>query len=60
ATVNGIVVTTMSGERLNQPVWGQPNTLPKVGQRVDVHCAKTGEKACTLKGSIDYFIRPVP
>ena len=28
ATVDGILVTTMSGERLNNPVWGQPNADP--------------------------------
>lgn len=58
ATVDGIVVTTMSGERLTNPVWGQPNALPQVGQRVDVHCLATGPASCTLKGSTDYFIRP--
>ena len=58
--VDGIVVTTMSGERLNNPVWGEPNTLPEVGQRVDVHCLSTGATTCTLKGSRDYYLRPSP
>ena len=60
ATVDGIVVTTMSGERLNNPVWGEPNALPEVGQRVDVHCLSTGATTCTLKGSRDYYLRPSP
>lgn len=60
ATVDGIVVTTMSGERLNNPVWGEPNALPEVGQRVDVHCLRTGATTCTLKGSRDYYLRPSP
>ena len=60
ATVDGIVVTTMSGERLNNPVWGQPNSLPAVGQKVEVFCARTGAKTCTLKGSADYFLRVLP
>ena len=60
ATVDGIVVTTMSGERLGNPVWGEPNSLPEVGQRVEVHCLKTGPKSCTLKGSRDYHLRPLP
>lgn len=60
ATVDGTVVTTMSGERLNNPVWGQPNSLPAVGRKVDVFCARTGPKACTLKGSTAYFLRERP
>ena len=60
ATVDGTVVTTMSGERLNNPVWGEPNALPEVGQRVDVHCLSTGATTCTLKGSRDYYLRPSP
>ena len=60
ATVDGIVVTTMSGERLNNPVWGQPNSLPAVGQKVAVFCARTGPKACTLKGSTSYYLRVLP
>lgn len=59
ATVNGIVVTTMSGERLNTPVWGQPNNLPEVGQRVEVRCLSTGPRSCTLKGDTGYYLRPV-
>ena len=59
-TVDGTVVTTMSGERLNNPVWGQPNSLPAVGQKVEVFCARTGAKTCTLKGSADYFLRVLP
>lgn len=60
ATVDGTVVTTMSGERLNNPVWGQPNSLPAVGQKVEVFCARTGPKACTLKGSASYYLRVLP
>lgn len=60
ATVDGTVVTTMSGERLNNPVWGQPNSLPAVGQKVAVFCAHTGPKACTLKGSTSYYLRVLP
>ena len=60
ATVDGVVVTTMTGERLNNPVWGEPNALPEVGQRVDVHCLRTGATTCTLKGSRDYYLRPSP
>lgn len=57
ATVDGIVVTTMSGERLNNPVWGQPNALPAVGQQVEVRCRSTGPSSCTLKGDTGYFLR---
>ena len=59
ATVNGIVVTTMSGERLGNPVWGQPNNLPEAGSKVEVHCFRTGASSCTLKGDAGYFIRPL-
>ncbi len=59
ATVDGIVVTTMSGERLGAPVWGEPNSLPAVGTRVDVRCLSTGPQSCTLKGDRGYYIRPV-
>lgn len=59
ATVDGIVVTTMSGERLNNPVWGQPNSQPAVGDRVEVRCLKTGTQTCTLKGDTGYYLRPV-
>lgn len=59
ATVDGIVVTTMSGERLNNPVWGQPNALPQVGQQVEVRCRSTGASRCTLKGDTGYYLRPL-
>lgn len=59
ATVQGTVVTTMSGERLNTPVWGQPNALPAVGQQVEVRCLSTGPTTCTLKGSTAYYLRPL-
>ena len=60
ATVDGIVVTTMSGERLNSPVWGEPNALPQIGQRVEVHCLQPAPGHCTLKGRRDYHLRPIP
>lgn len=59
ATVDGTVVTTMSGERLGNPVWGQPNSLPQVGQQVEVRCRSTGPDSCTLKGDTGYYLRPV-
>lgn len=59
ATVDGTVVTTMSGERLNNPVWGQPNALPEVGRQVEVRCRSTGPSTCTLKGDSGYYLRPV-
>lgn len=49
----------MSGERLNTPVWGQPNALPAVGQQVEVRCLSTGPTTCTLKGSSAYYLRPL-
>ena len=60
ATVDGVVVTTMTGERLNNPVWGEPNSLPAVGQRAEVRCLSTGPSSCTLKGSRDYHLRVLP
>lgn len=59
ATVGGTMVTTMSGERLNNPIWGQPNNQPAVGDRVEVRCLRTGANSCTLKGDTGYYIRPV-
>ncbi len=59
ATVDGTVVTTMSGARLNNPVWGRPNNQPAVGDRVEVRCLRTGASTCTLKGDTGYYIRPV-
>ena len=59
ATVDGIVVTTMSGERLNNPVWGQPNALPQVGQQVEVRCRSTGASRCTMKGDTGHYLRPL-
>ena len=60
ATVNGIVVTTMSGERLGAPVWGEPNSLPAIGQRVEVRCLSTGPRSCTLKGDRRHYLRVLP
>ena len=60
ATVDGVMVTTMAGERLNIPVWGEPNSLPPVGQRVEVRCLTTGPSACTLKGDRGYYLRVMP
>lgn len=60
ATVDGVVVTTMTGERLNNPVWGEPNNLPEVGQRVAVRCLSTGPRTCTLKGDRGYYLRVLP
>lgn len=57
ATVAGVVVTTMTGERLGLPIWGQPNSLPAVGERVEVRCLSTGAATCTLKGDVGYFLR---
>ena len=59
-TVDGTVVTTMSGERLHNPVWGQPNSLPAVGRKVDVFCVRTGPKRCALKGNAAYYLRERP
>ena len=58
--VDGVVVTTMTGERLNNPVWGESNSLPAVGQRAEVRCLSTGPSSCTLKGSRDYHLRVLP
>lgn len=60
ATVGDIVVTTMSGERLNNPVWGEPNSLPAIGQRVEVRCLSTGPATCTLRGDRAYYLRIRP
>ncbi len=60
ATVAGIVVTTMTGERLGPPIWGQPNSLPAVGERVAVRCLSTSANTCTLKGDHGYYLRVVP
>lgn len=60
ATVDGVVVTTMTGERLGHPVWGDPNSLPAIGQRVEVHCLSTGPAACTLKGDRGFYLRVLP
>ena len=60
ATVAGIRVTTMTGERLNNPIWGEPNSLPAVGQRVEIRCLSTGPASCTLKGDRGYYLRVVP
>ena len=60
ATVAGIDVTTMTGERLNNPIWGEPNSLPTVGQRVEIRCLSTGPASCTLKGDRGYYLRVVP
>ena len=60
ATVDGIVVTTMTGERLGQPIWGEPNSLPAVGQRVEIRCLSTGQNVCTLKGDRGYYLRVLP
>ena len=60
ATVAGVVVTTMTGERLDNPIWGEQNTLPAVGQHVDVRCMATAPGACTLKGDRGYYLRPRP
>ena len=56
-TVDGIVVTTMSGERLGNPVWGQSDGQPQPGQRVGVRCRATGARSCTLRGDTGYFLR---
>ena len=60
ATVDGVVVTTMTGERLNNPVWGNPNSLPAVGDKVEVRCLSTGPNTCTLKGDRGYYLRILP
>lgn len=60
ATVDGTVVTTMTGERMGPPIWGEPNSLPEVGQRVEVRCLSTGPGTCTLKGDRGYYLRVVP
>ena len=60
ATVAGVEVTTMTGERLSNPVWGEPNSRPAVGQRVDIRCRSTGPAACTLKGDRGYYLRVLP
>ncbi len=60
ATVDGVMVVTMTGERLGPPVWGSPNSLPPVGQRVAVRCRSTGPAACTLKGDRGYYLRVLP
>ena len=60
ATVDGVMVTTMTGERLGHPVWGDPNSLPAVGQRVEVHCLSTGPATCTLKGDRGFYLRVLP
>lgn len=60
ATVAGVVVTTMTGERLGPPVWGEPNSLPAVGDRVDIRCLSTGANTCTLKGDRGYYLRVLP
>lgn len=60
ATVNGVEITTMTGERLNNPVWGNPNSLPAVGDKVEVRCLSTGPNTCTLKGDRGYYLRILP
>ena len=59
-TVNGTLVTTMSGRRIGPaPVWGRVEGDPQVGSKVAVYCKRIGD-ACTLDGSETYFVRVLP